>query len=269
MLFLLQPVYSFPSLSVDGSGSNACTGTSCSVLTFGTSNPNDVIIVFAATITGPSVTFSTPTDSQGHLSFTLRKSTPLPGSGVMNEWWAVATPALSGDTITVTDSGNSYIALHVWGISGANTASPFDSSAGVPATNSGTTPFCGSASCSVPISVTISSTSNSNDMVLGMAADNSFPNTLTAGSGFSLITVQAGGAVAEFKVVSTTQSGLSVPMTMTDISGEGGVNWSMIGDAVQAASTPPPPIPEYPLGLSLLAILLVIGYGLVRRRMNY
>ena len=29
------------------------------------------------------------------------------------------------------------------------------------------------------------------------------------------------------------------------------------------------PIPEYPYGLPLLAILLVIGYGLVRRRINY
>jgi hypothetical protein len=31
----------------------------------------------------------------------------------------------------------------------------------------------------------------------------------------------------------------------------------------------PTPILEYPLGLPLLAILLVIGYGLVRRRINY
>jgi hypothetical protein len=34
-------------------------------------------------------------------------------------------------------------------------------------------------------------------------------------------------------------------------------------------TTSAPPIPEYPYGLTLLAILLVIGYGLVRRRINY
>lgn len=31
---------------------------------------------------------------------------------------------------------------------------------------------------------------------------------------------------------------------------------------------PAPPIPEYPLGLPILAILMIIGYGLVRRRNN-
>ncbi len=270
---VIRPVYS-TGLSVDGSGSNACTGTSCSVLAFGTSNPNDVIIVFAGTITGPSITFFTPTDSQGHLSFTLRKSTPV-SAGVMSEWWAIATPTLSGDTITVTASGNSFIALQVWGMNGANTASPFDPSAGVPATNSGTVPPCGSGSCSDSISVTISSTSNANDVILGMVADDFFSDTLTAGSGFSLIAVQNGGTAAEFKVVSTTQSGLSVSFTISHQDSESGANWAMIGDAVQApavtstTTTSAPPIPEYPYGLVLLAILLVIGYGLVRRRINY
>ena len=102
-----------------------------------------------------------------------------------------------------------------------------------------------------------------------MVGDTVLSDTLTAGSGFSLITSQNGGLASEFKTVSATQSGLSVPFTMTDHSSESGTDWSMIGDAVQAASTPTPPIPEYPYGLTLLAILLVIGYGLVRRRINY
>jgi hypothetical protein len=35
---------------------------------------------------------------------------------------------------------------------------------------------------------------------------------------------------------------------------------------LKATFTPVPPIPEYPLGLPILAILMIIGYGLVRRR---
>jgi hypothetical protein len=38
----------------------------------------------------------------------------------------------------------------------------------------------------------------------------------------------------------------------------------MFGDAVQAASTPP--VPEYSFGLAVLAIFMIIGYGVIRRR---
>jgi len=36
---------------------------------------------------------------------------------------------------------------------------------------------------------------------------------------------------------------------------------------VQAA--PPPPIPEYPVGLVVLAVFMIIGYGVIRRRTRY
>lgn len=39
--------------------------------------------------------------------------------------------------------------------------------------------------------------------------------------------------------------------------------------AVTTTTSTASPIPEYPYGLPLLAILLVIGYRLVRRRINY
>ncbi len=265
VMFLLAlqplPVHSSPSLSLDGSGSNFCGAASCSVTPFSTSNPNDVIIVVANTITGPSVTFNTPTDSQGHLSFTLRRSTPLPISGTMSEWWAVASPTISADTIQVTTSSSAFIGLVVWGISGANIASPFDPSVGVPATNSGVATPCMVATCTTTASVTIPSTSNANDMILGMIGYSS--GTLAAGSGFTLI-ANPSTAGAEYKIVSSTQSGLVVPLTITYSEDETTL-WSMIGDAVQTASTPPP-IPEYPLGLPFLVILMIVGYGIVKRR---
>jgi hypothetical protein len=72
-------------------------------------------------------------------------------------------------------------------------------------------------------------------------------------------------AGAEYKVVSSTQSGLVVPVTLA-YSEDSSASWSMFGDAVQAASTPPPPIPEYPLGLPILTVLLVLAYSLIKRR---
>jgi hypothetical protein len=100
-------------------------------------------------------------------------------------------------------------------------------------------------------------------MILGMVGIHA-EDTFAAGSGGFTLIAEPFVAGAEFKVVSSTQSSLSVPMTLGD---PGGIPWVMFGDAVQAASTPP--IPEYPYGMPLLAILLVIGYGLVRRRINY
>ena len=44
-----------------------------------------------------------------------------------------------------------------------------------------------------------------------------------------------------------------------------GPNQIVEGGSACAAA---PPIPEYPLGLPILAILTIIGYGLVRRRTN-
>ena len=49
----------------------------------------------------------------------------------------------------------------------------------------------------------------------------------------------------------------------------GSYSFSHEGDAsgcVNFTVNSPPPIPEYPLGLPILGILIVIGYGLVRRR---
>ncbi len=42
-----------------------------------------------------------------------------------------------------------------------------------------------------------------------------------------------------------------------------------VDPAATTTTTSAPLIPEYPYGLTLLAILLVIGYGVVRRRINY
>ena len=75
----------------------------------------------------------------------------------VEEWYAVAAGAVNGVTVTATlstpDTGATWIA--VFGVSGANIASPFDSNAAVPATGSGANSV-----------QTTMSTSNGNDMLL-------------------------------------------------------------------------------------------------------
>jgi fucose permease len=79
----------------------------------------------------------------------------------------------------------------------------------------------------------------------------------TAGPSFTIIKSD-GIAAAEYEVVSSTQSALTVTINFG-----GSAGWLMFGDAVQAA---PPPIPEYPIGLPVLAIFMIVTYSLIRRR---
>ncbi|MGP8071007.1 MAG: hypothetical protein ACLP5V_14070 [Candidatus Bathyarchaeia archaeon] len=95
-------------------------------------------------------------------------------------------------------------------------------------------------------------------------AGNSGADMSSAGSGGFTLIAGPSDAGAEFKVVSSTQnSPFSVPITLNN--DMGGVLWGMFGDAVQAASTTPP-IPEYPLGLPILAFFTALAYGVIRRR---
>lgn len=241
-------------LAVDGGVANECgPAGSCSV-TLTTGSPNEVIIVFASN--GVSDAFGPLTDAQSKLTFTQR-ATKTNGLEVLaTEWWALASTTLSGDTITLnaaTANGHAVFSLVVWSITGANTAAPFDPNGALPAENSGNT--------LVSPNVVVS-TSNPNDMILGLAGAAGVPATWTSGGGFALIDSPGHkSGAAEFEVVSSTQSSLNLA-----INPNARVTWVMVGDAVQAATTPPPPIPEYPLGLLVLAVFMVFSYTLIRRK---
>jgi hypothetical protein len=113
-------------------------------------------------------------------------------------------------------------------------------------------------------------------------ADTFNPNPPVPGTGFSISgTASTGGFGSLFHESSCAPSSFITavfdpsPGSFTDsfpAQSAGPYSFSHDGDAsgcvhftIQAA----PPIPEYPYGLPLLAILLVIAYGLVRRRINY
>ena len=97
-------------------------------------------------------------------------------------------------------------------------------------------------------------------MIIGAVGAFNTP-TLTPGTNFIAIKAtssQAPSALAEYQLVSSAQSGLSVDAS------DGGVNtpWTIIADAVVS----PGAIPDLPAGVLLLAVPVVAIYTLARKK---
>lgn len=217
------------------------TGTSSGSATLTTTNSNDVIVILVSNENTGSVLRTVSGVSSTGLTF-LKRSGGSIGTTPFSDlevWYAIASSPLASAAISVTLSGITDDATVVaFGVSGANTTTPWDPNASLP------TPAATATTASIP-SVGGVSTTNSNDMLFGFtglstSSDASFP-TETAGSGFALVTAPQldGGGIggsegaAEYKVVSVTQSSTTVAFGTTTDSAD---NWIMIGDAIQAAS---------------------------------
>jgi hypothetical protein len=216
------------SLAFDKTGSSP-------TITLTTVHANDVVILLIAPSNTPGyVTVSSVTASG--LSFSERQIVRTFYSGAWydyEEWWALASSPLSAVVITAHLSGAPYFdtQLIAFGVNGAlNPASPFDPNSGLPVTGTGTNCYTG---CSLSISTTIS-----NDLIFGgwIGGGNA-----AAGAGFTLI--QSDGwydtgpcppgscfldSAADYSVVSSTQSSLSVGFT----SSEHTQHWLMMADAI-------------------------------------
>jgi hypothetical protein len=120
--------------SIDGSSTGTWTGSSLTITSVATSHTNDVIVVWVVTrLHKASVTVKSISDSANAVTWqgTARESYDT-CSGANNEitgveWYGIASGRLASDTITVNLSTNpSAASAEEFGISGANTASPFD-----------------------------------------------------------------------------------------------------------------------------------------------
>jgi hypothetical protein len=216
-------VYAPPPLALDGSNSAHTSSNSVSV-TLTTTHSPDVIYVVVGADQG---TINTPTAS----GLTFTKRTEADGTNArVATFYAIATSPLSSKSITVRDSSSSNLEIVVFGISGANTVTPFDSNANALKTNTGS---------GTSASVTGVSTSNANDFIIGALAART-DSSASQGSGFTLITQNAWknnqnnlvlDTASEYKIVSSTQSGLTVPITVG-----ASTTWAMIADAIVQAS---------------------------------
>ena len=175
-----------------------------------TTRSNDVIICSVVTANTTNITVS-----GGGLTWSQRAGTPALGAAVQtHEWSAIAASPLSGATITVTDNtaSNPFMTMDVFGISGANTASPFDGA--VVTGGEGGTPL-------------LISTTASDTFIIGLFSSSVNLNP-TAGTGFTAIS-GADFALAEYDIVAAPQTNLSVAMGATD-----GTH-SSIADAIKKA----------------------------------
>lgn len=214
-------------LAIDGKATTKNAGVSnngTSVVTLTTTGATDVIYVVAASgnsaVTGASI-------AGGGLVWTKRvnKGSAAPAIFV---FWAVTAAPLSSTAITVTvtiSSGTATIYLNAFGVSGANTTTPFDTNVGLPV-------YAGPTSSTTPsASVT---TSNGDDMILGAFFDSNGAETYTPGTGFSTIQIVTNDNYTEQQVVSSLQTALTVGLGNAY---SPSATWVVVGDAIQAAIT--------------------------------
>jgi hypothetical protein len=224
-----NPSTSSSLIAIDGSDFSHNTDNSSSlVTTISTAQSPDVIIVLGSVLTGTQVI--PHVKDAARLTWIARTTSPIFNVAYhaeLFEYYAIAATPLSVDSVNVSINLAQNFSVKVFGISGANTNSPFDPGLPAPAQRAGTT--------NPSVSVT---TSNPNDMILGLAFVSGAP-TISAGTGFSCIGTSCAShannpvAFGEYQVVSSTQSGYAVSVTLSNKQ-----SWIMVADAVvQAASS--------------------------------
>jgi hypothetical protein len=196
-------------LALEGTPVHAnSSGTSINIGPFTTSLPALIVIVNTVN----STTISSITG--GGLTWTKR--TAGGASDPVEEWTALAASALSAVTFTINYVGTaSFSTADLFAVSGHDASTTFDANASIPAN--------GNAD---PITV---STNNADDFILGGFRFTSTANP-TEGTGWTKIS-GADFQLTEYKIVSTTQTNLSVSIGTGVGNANGGV-----ADAVRMAS---------------------------------
>jgi hypothetical protein len=198
--------------ALDGSVHKNITSGSSTTVTL-TTSISDGLIVASILVNGTSVSSISSANTTG---WALRKRQASGGSNAIEEWTGKAANALSSEVITINYAAAiSYSTIDVFGVSGAGTATIFDSNAALP--DFGTT---------TQRAIT---TSNANDFLLGQYRFG-FTSTPTQGSGWTKIS-GADYLLTEYQVVAATQSALGVTIGTGDTDQNAG-----IADAFIAAS---------------------------------
>lgn len=218
-LLLVLALLSLPAwatIALDGTPvhKNVTSGSSFAMPAFTTSSTNDLVIL-SLTVNGVTGSSITSANTSG---WTLRKRQTVT-TQTIETWVGTATAALTAEVITVNLSGaTTFATTDLWAVSGADTTTKFDSNVSLPASagGAGTDPI-------------VISTSNANDFIFGCyrMAGTASP---TAGAGWTIIS-GADFQLCEYKVVSATQSSLSVTIG----TGVGDANGG-IADALIASS---------------------------------
>jgi hypothetical protein len=158
-------------------GQASTTNTLTATLT--TANANDIIVVMVGVELGTGAP-TVSSVSGGGLTWTRRSQAIGNSSVTLEVWYAVAASPLTSVTITATTSANfDNGGIIAFGITGCNTASPWDSNASLPAKHS--------YSSAVTPSATISTTFANDFLMFAGAFDRPWTGYTPAPSGFSVI----------------------------------------------------------------------------------
>ena len=216
-----------------GTGSNFVTTP-----TLTTVQQNDVVYTSASISCAASACPARPaiSDSQSH-TWHARSSATQASNNIVFTWYTTSAPIFSATvTIQFPVGVSKVFTVIAFGISGADTASPFDPNAAVPATgsNNGASPQTASATIT---------TTNPNDLIIGALVATQTCNTgtcltITKGGAFTLIQqstlgFELGGS-AEYETVTAAAARLSVTYSVTSSGGTGNIYWSIVADAVMA-----------------------------------
>ena len=233
----LLPSLSWAALSLDGSASGGVTAGNSTVPTTGsltTAGTNDIIVAFVMNYDDSgAAALAVSSIAGGSLSWSRKYqtgSTLVGGAGHVNLeiWYAKSSGVVSGATITATYP-SSVVAnadIVVFGVNGADTTTPFDTNASLPA----------KASVNGLGTPTVSgvSTTNANTMMIAAAVNG--VGLGNHGTGYTTINVaNVNGTDNEYKIFSSVQSGISVAFTSADSSSFGYV---MAVAALQQATAP-------------------------------
>lgn len=214
-------------LAIDGSASTTSTGTVSTVsAALTTTNANVLLIAQVKTAAAADGTVTSITDTTG-LTWTKRKAQAWKSGSTFEQWYAVSTGAYSG-TITANLSASTANSkrIIVYGVSGADMTTPFDTNASVPysATAGGVLGLGSASNISTNASDTMLIYSVGNDTGLG---------TVTRPAGFNQVLTTGSAHDVSAKVVTATQTSVNNTVTWTST----GTSTVGIWDAIRAAGS--------------------------------
>jgi hypothetical protein len=244
LVLLLAPIQAWAALALDGHAKgSANTAVTTATATLTTTSTNDVIIacVTVNAANSTAVQVSSITDGAS-LTWTRRSQTGGVDSNSHYDdlecWWAASSGTLTSDAIVAHASASTdTIGILVFGISGANTSTPFDANASLPKSVQNLT-----ASSSNP-GVTGFSTTSTNTFAYGIFVTNanaggSMPTT--APTGWTTLDSQAFSGTASFNDAQNGYGIYSAAQTsLSPTFGSGTfytANWLMTADAVVQGS---------------------------------
>ncbi len=208
---------------MDGTGSNRTASTQSINCALTTSDTDDIVEFILGTGSG---SISNPSVSGGGLTWNLRKNIISSGVGLSETYWyAKAANPLSSVIFTATWTTSTNAVCMVFGVHSADQSTIFDTHSGVPTYNS-------SATTTVEPEVDNLTTTNPNDLILGIAIGSGSASYTEIG-GFTISVSVSGGPNGgeESLVVSSAQTNKLVAMTAS-----GSIKFIIIADAIEQAA---------------------------------